>query len=104
MSSLLHNCIHILAAPDTDDPLFGIYNMDPGSDYPPPFIGKSHLQGIPLTQSNRSRCFNQITYADELVENDEYFRLGIVLDTTRMNSPMLAIDSTRGTTDVRIVG
>ena len=103
MSSLLH-IVYILAAPDTDDPLFGTYNMDLGSDFPPPFIGKSHLQGISLTQSNRSRCFNQITYADERVENDEYFSLGIVLDTTRMNPPMLAIDSTRGTTDVRIVG
>ena len=78
--------------------------MDPGSDFPPPFRGKSHLQDIPLTQSDRSRCFNQITYADELVENDEYFSLGIVLDTQYMNSPLLAIDSTRGTTDVRIIG
>ena len=78
--------------------------MDPGSDFPPPFIGRSHLQGMPLTQSDRSRCFNQITYADELVESDEYFSLGIVLDNTYMNSPLLAINSTRGTTDVRIVG
>ena len=78
--------------------------MDPGSDYPPALPGLGHLQDIPLTQSDRSRCFNQRTYADELVENDEYFRLGIVLDTTRMNSPLLAINSTRGTTDVRIVG
>ena len=78
--------------------------MDPGADFPPPFTGRSHLQDIPLTQSDRSRCFNQITYADELVENDEYFSLGIVLDNTYMNSPLLAIDSTRGTTDVRIIG
>ena len=67
-------------APDTIDPLFGFYNMDPGSDYPPPLEGRSEqIKDFPITQTTRVVCYNQAIYEDETVEQDEFFSVVLII-------------------------
>ena len=67
-------------APDTINPLFGYYNMDPGSDYPPPLESLSgQIRDFPITQTTRVVCYNQAIYEDEAVEQDESFSLILII-------------------------
>ena len=75
--------------------------MDDGADYQPPLSGA----GRPLTQSERSVCYDQETYQDDIQERDEFFNLQIVIDQQN-NMPLtdLVIDGAHGTAQVRITG
>ena len=73
--------------------------MIPGADYPPPLLGVGQIARRPLTQSQRSVCYEQGTYQDEEDESDEFFSLQIrsyTLDN-------LVIDQMCGTAQVRIL-
>ena len=67
-------------APDTIHPLFGFYNEDPGSDYPPPLEDRAEqIKDLPITQTTRVVCYNQAIYEDETVEQDEFFSIIIII-------------------------
>ena len=62
---------------------------------------------MPLTQSRRSVCYEQVTYQDEEEEPDETFSLRVVVDDTVDPSLLvsnLVVDASRGTTQVTILG
>ena len=79
------------AAPDTIHPLFGFYNMDPGSDYPPPLEGRTEqMKDLPINQTTRVVCYDQTIYEDEAVEQDEFFSLILIIQSE--SDPRTAID------------
>ena len=60
--------------------MFGFYNMDPGSDYPPPLEGRTgQIKDLPITQTTRVVCYNQTIYEDETVEQDEFFSVILII-------------------------
>ena len=60
--------------------MFGFYNMDPGSDYPPPLEGRTEqIKVLPITQTTRVVCYNQAIYEDETVEQDEFFSVILII-------------------------
>ena len=74
-------------APDTID-LFGFYNGDPGSDYPPPLEGRTEqIKDFSITQTT---SYTQSIYEDEEVEEDEFFSLIIIIQSE--SDPRTVID------------
>ena len=75
----------------------------PGADYPPPVLGRDgQIYDKPLSQSNRSVCYDQQTYQDTEKDPDEYFSLEIIVDG-RFTLTNLVIDDTHATTRVKIL-
>ena len=65
--------------PDTFN-IFGFYNNDPGSDYPPPLEGRSEqIRDFPITETTRVVCYNQEIYDDEEAEVDEFFSVILII-------------------------
>ena len=53
--------------------------MAAGSDYRQPLSGGAfQIRQKPFSQSNRSVCYEQLTYSDTDEENDEYFIVELV--------------------------
>ena len=76
--------------------------MEPGADYAQPLEGGARqIFGIPLSQSQRSVCYDQRTYEDTAVERDEYFSLRVATEDRTL--PNVVINETLNTTLIRII-
>ena len=89
------------SAEDIEFPIFGGFQMAPGSDYQPPLSGVFQIQGKPLSQSTRSVCYEQQTYNDTDEENDEYFIVELVPSVTTPSN--ILIEETLSRALIRIV-
>ena len=94
--------------PDTIN-IFGFYNMDPGSDYPPPLEGRSEqIKDFPITQTTRRVCYTQSIYEDEEVEEDEFFSVILIIqdqsdDRTVINEFGRAVFTIRDNDDIGVL-
>ena len=94
--------IFVFTAQDDIHPIFGYYPMVPGADYAQPLEGgDGHIFGMPLSQSQRSVCYEQRTYEDTAMEGDEYFSLRVATEDRTL--PNVVINETLDTTLIRIV-
>ena len=102
MLVFIQSILHFALVPDTIHPLFGFYNRDPLADYPPPLEGRTEqIKDIPITQTTRVVCYNQILYDDEKVEGDEYFRIKLIIQSGSTAGTI--IQSSHSSAVVRIV-
>lgn len=66
--------------------------MDKLADYPPPIQGlHGQINRSPITNSTRVICYTQATYDDDLLEGDEFFGLGLIVQTG-MNDINITVD------------
>ena len=92
----------VFTAQDGINPIFGNYLMEPGADYAQPLEGGTgQIFGTPLSQSQRSVCYNQRTYEDTAVEGDEYFSLRVATEARTLSN--VVINEALNTTLVRII-
>lgn len=80
----------IHSAQDDVHPIFGTYLMSPGADYPQPLHSAvGQIYNRPLTQSQRSVCYNQQTYHDIAVEEDEIIALKVTTETRTLSNVVI---------------
>ena len=87
-------------AADTLD-LGGFYNFDNLADYQPPLQSFNPIMRLPITQTNRIICYDQIIYGDTRAEEDECFTLTLTIQDR--SSIMTSVDPQRSSAVIQIV-
>ena len=67
--------------------------MNPLADYRPLVEGRNDIRNMPITDTNRVICYNQIIHDDDRNEGDEYFSLTLTVQQESAITPQVDVSS-----------